>query len=76
MGLTEAVLAVCEASIEELTKKSYGDKVDFDSQEYYEWLVDESNKMADYIFDGIDNAINYYVALERTNPPQKGIKNV
>ncbi len=70
MGLTEAVLAICEANIDGITRRDYGDDVDYDSQEYYEWLVDESDKMADYIFEGIDRGIEEYFMSNMPSFPQ------
>lgn len=70
MGLTEAVLAICEANVEHLAKDRWDvEDIDFESHEYYSWLVDESNKMADVIFEGIDNSIERYMDSGNMNPP-------
>jgi len=66
MGLTSAVLAICEANLDDLAKRDHRDYVDFESDEYYSWLVDESNKMADYIFEGIEE---YFTSGDIQPPP-------
>lgn len=72
MGLTEAVLAICEDIIHHKVRSKY-DNVDFEGHEYYSWLVDESNQMADYVFENIDKALDYYINENGLScrPPEK-----
>ena len=70
MGLTEAVLAICEANIDHMAKYRWDiEEIDYESSSYYDWLVDESNKMADFIFEGIDSSIERYIDSGDMNPP-------
>ena len=70
MGLTESVLTLCEAYLEQIAKNKWDMKdIDFESKEYYSWLVDEADKMADIVFDGIDSSIEAYFRSGNINPP-------
>jgi hypothetical protein len=64
MGLTEAVLAICEANVHHWAQNSFD--IDEENQDYYDWLVEESNRMADIIFESIDKSIERY--FDNGNP--------
>lgn len=70
MGLTESVLTLCESYIEQIAKNRWDvENIDFESKEYYSWLVDEADKMADVVFDGINSSIEAYFDSGNILPP-------
>lgn len=70
MSLTEAILSICEANVDHLAKNRWDvNEIDYESHAYCDWLVDESNKMADFIFEGIDDSIERYIYSGNMNPP-------
>ncbi len=71
MGLTEAVLAICEANLDNWAQSRFN--IDEESNEYYSWLVDNSNIMADGIFESIDTLIDEYFDFGNPvdPPPEK-----
>lgn len=72
MGLTEAVFTICEESLHNWAKYSDYD-IDEESNEYYSWLVDNSNAMAHGIFEAIDKSMDEYFDFGNPvePPPEK-----
>jgi hypothetical protein len=58
MGLTEAVLSICEANVDHWARNRFD--IDEESNDYYDWLTDNAETMADGIFEAIDKAIDEY----------------
>ena len=70
MSLTEAILSICEANVDHMAKNRWDiDEIDYESKEYYSWLVDEADKMADVIFEAIDSSIEAYIDSGNMLPP-------